>query len=470
MFQKKPLIIFLFLFGFALLWFLVSNFFVGLEFSSSEKETKYVDPSTSLDCKGVYEASPLCIERNEALSALKAFTKKLELVIQKNIQSDEINSANRLKKEGDLFYFDEYFYKARDSYLSGTNILKKELEKSERNLENILNEGKRLFNQKKLMPAKKAFQDLLEKDPDNEVALIYLSKIKVYPEVESLIKMAIKERDKFNFKLSLQYLNDALNLDSEFPRLDLIIKKTQELEKNYLFNRYLNQGFTEISNKNINKAINSFKLAKNLKPKNKDLFELEQEISRVLKEINLSRYIERGKLFFSKEEWRKAAQNFESALEINSNLKEIINLLNESKKYALSYEEMDFYLKNEKRLSSDKIYENALIILKEAREISNQKYNLFNGQIKKLKDLIEKYSTKVEVNISSNRKTFLEIERAQKFKPFSEKKLLLRPGEYVFIVKRSGMTSLRKTINVDFKKQVLFLSANCEKICKLSLN
>ena len=84
-----------------------------------------VDPNTSLDCTGVWANSPLCKERNEALVELK----KLDPLYQsfKNVETNDakdiLSEVESLKKEGDKFYFDEFYFKSRDSYKEASELI-----------------------------------------------------------------------------------------------------------------------------------------------------------------------------------------------------------------------------------------------------------------------------------------------------------------------------------------------------------
>ena len=84
-----------------------------------------VDPNISLDCTGAWANSPLCKERNEALIELK----KLDPLYQsfKDVDSPESkmlqNEVEILKKEGDKYYYDEFYFKSRDSYKQATQLI-----------------------------------------------------------------------------------------------------------------------------------------------------------------------------------------------------------------------------------------------------------------------------------------------------------------------------------------------------------
>ena len=67
----------------------------------------------------------MCKERNEALIELK----KLDPLYQsfKDVDSPESkmlqNEVEILKKEGDKYYYDEFYFKSRDSYKQATQLI-----------------------------------------------------------------------------------------------------------------------------------------------------------------------------------------------------------------------------------------------------------------------------------------------------------------------------------------------------------
>ena len=129
-----------------------------------------VDPNTSLDCTGVWANSPLCKERNEALVELK----KLEPLYQSfkvvdDAQAKEIlNEVEILKKNGDKFYFDEFYFKSRDSYKDAFDLIVGYNDRNKLKVLELIDRANLAFDLIKLDEAKSLILDGLSIDPSNK--------------------------------------------------------------------------------------------------------------------------------------------------------------------------------------------------------------------------------------------------------------------------------------------------------------
>ena len=128
-----------------------------------------VDPNTSLDCTGVWANSPLCTERNEALVELKILDPLYQSFKQvENSQAKDILSeVESLKKEGDKFYFEEFYFKSRDSYKKAYELINNFNDRNRLKVLELIDRAQLAFDLVKLNEAETLIQEGLSIDPSN---------------------------------------------------------------------------------------------------------------------------------------------------------------------------------------------------------------------------------------------------------------------------------------------------------------
>ena len=176
-----------------------------------------VDPNTSLDCTGVWANSPLCKERNEALVELK----KLDPLYQsfKNVEiaeaKDILNEVESLKKEGDKFYFEEFYFKSRDSYKRASELIIGFNDRNRLKVLEIIDRSQLAFDLVKLDEAKSLVEEGLSIDPINKKLTNLSKRIDNYYVVTDLIDSAKDYSSSKKYSLAIQTIDEALKIDPE---------------------------------------------------------------------------------------------------------------------------------------------------------------------------------------------------------------------------------------------------------------
>ena len=171
------------------LWFLLAENISNLNLFENSDTVPEVQSTGSLDCKGAFANSALCLERNSALKALNELTKKLSTAETK-YPRNRLSQVNSKKRAGDKFYFEEFFFKAEKSYAEALNLLSQIENEIFKEISVLKEEGVDLFNKQELGKALNNFEKIIQIDSSDNFAKKYIYRIEVFPQVTEKIILA----------------------------------------------------------------------------------------------------------------------------------------------------------------------------------------------------------------------------------------------------------------------------------------
>ena len=428
-----------------------------------------VDPNTSLDCTGVWANSPLCKERNEALVELK----KLDPLYQsfkdaKSIEANDILSeVESLKKDGDKFYFEEFYFKSRDSYKRASELIIGFNDRNRLKVLEIIDRSQLAFDLVKLDEAKTLVEEGLGIDPSNNKLTNLNNRIDNYQKVTDLISSAKDYSLSNKYSLAIQTIDEALQIDSE--RADAKQSKIKIINESkvYYFDQNLKNAYNALASNEFTKSLTLYNDAKSILPSNPELPILKREIDTKKKNYDIVLYTNSGDRNYASENWESALDAYDKALKLdptNSNLQRKFNRTSTVKK---TYDDLNKYLRNVDRLSSPNIRRNFETVIGDANNLDLKDEKKLIGLISQANETFKKYGEMVVLNLISNGETYLDIQKTRQYQPFSEENIKLYPGKYTLIAKKRGMQSSRKEINLSPGTEFLSITAICTNKCSI---
>ena len=428
-----------------------------------------VDPNTSLDCTGVWANSPLCKERNEALVELK----KLEPLYQSfkivdDAQAKEILSeVEILKKNGDKFYFDEFYFKSRDSYKDAFDLIVGYNDRNKLKVLELIDRANLAFDLIKLDEAKSLILDGLSIDPSNKELNYLNNRVDNYQNVSNLISSAKEYSFSNEYDLALKTINEALNIDPE--RIDSIQTKQKLVNdsRSYFFDQNLKNAYKALSLNNFSNSISLFEEAKSLLPNNPELPILKREIDSKKKQYDIILFSESGDRSYSSESWEAAMDAYKNALALDPTNSDLTAKFNRTSALKNTYDDLSKYLRNIDRLSSPNIRNNFKKSLDIANKINLDTENNLIDLINNANQIFKKYGEMIVLNLISNNETFVDIQKTRQYQPFTEENIKLYPGKFVIVAKKRGMQSFRKEIYLEPGKEFLSITAICSNKCNI---
>ena len=439
------------------------------EVSDTFKPSSSVDPNTSLDCSGIWEGSPLCLERNQSLVELKNLDNLYqELILVKSSESEAvIDKVKSLRSEGDKNYNDEFYFKARDLYKEAFEAIIYFNSRNKTKVKNLILQSENLLNIGKPEEAGELIKEASSIEPSNTNLLTLQKRVDNYYQINSLIsssKKSLIEEDFDNalIKINKAILLDNLRLDSADLK-DAIISESND----YYFDQYIRNSYKNIDSGDIKRALLNLSKAKKIYPNNEEVIILDKTLLISKKQYDLKNFKKAGDISYSNEDWPKALKNYSSALKLTPNdqlLKDQVKKVTILDKIS---NQLTKFNSSPERLSSTNIRNNLNTVLKTAKEIILVDEVKLISLIKKSDELFNLYSVMVVLNITSNNKTFIDIQKTAQYRPFENESIKLYPGKYILIAKRKGMQSIRKEINLSPESKVVSVTAICENQCRI---
>lgn len=437
------------------------------EQSNIYQPSDIVDPNTSLNCTGIWENSPLCVERNEALIELKKLENLNSQLSENNSTKELLDKVKSIRSQGNKFYNEEFYYKARDSYFDAAELIISFQDKNLKRLSKYIIDINSLLNLDKINEAKVVLEKAQSLGISNSELNTLSKRIKNYDQISYLLESANNYLLSNLYEDALSEINKAINLDN--IRADL--KDTRdtiiEQQNNYNFDLYIKQAYKYLNSLDISLALKYTNFAKNIYPKNNEFLVLEKAVLKTKKQQDLLNFTRNAELNYKQEDWNMSLTNYTLALEISPNEILIKNMITKLNKIIDVKSKLDKFIESPNRLSSENIRKN----LKETINLANT-LNLTNETklitlINDAQKLYLKFNKMVLLNINSDNKTYVDIVKTLQYPPFLQESIKLYPGKYTLIAKRKGMQSFRKEINLRPEINQVTYIAECSSKCNI---
>jgi len=402
-----------------------------------------------IDCSGQNANSPLCRERSDALYEIRINKELREKLILLNVESwgnPKFGILIEMTKEAESLFSQEYFGSSAIKYREINTDFGDLVSMGEELIENYLKSGFDYLDSESSQEAIDEFEKALSIQADNNNALKGIRKAQALDELLPII-------DEINIHISIGELDEAtvkmkraIKLDQEnqkLLRLQSILKKNIE---DATFNKYVTDGYSFLDAEIFADAISAFESALALKPESKaaktGLFETNVKY----RNAKINSFFAHAKNMEEREDWANAKESYNQIL-LMSNTNADAKIGRERIEQYISIEsQMDRYISKPERLSSRDV-------MIEAIKFESRLNDLPLGpRMKKkfdtIKSSLDDLSKKYEINVFSDGKSEVSIQRAGSLGKFKEISITLRPGEYTFIAKRSGYKTVMKTIMI----------------------
>ena len=283
------------------------------------KPSSAVNPDTQLNCSGIWEGSPLCLERNEALVELKKLDTEYKILQLVNNEKAKLltDKIKVIRTEGDSFYNEEFYFKARDSYISAFELIDAFNSRNANQVKSLILNIRNLLSIGKIDEAEESLEKILTLTSINPEISNLKSRIDNYYKINSIISLSKKYLAEEDFENALIKINEAIDLDSDRSELILLKEKITKESNNYFFDLYIRNAYKNIDIGDIKRAILNSDKAKRIFPNNEELSILVKTLSQSKKQFDLDNYIKTAKGAYANESWALALSNYSSAFELS---------------------------------------------------------------------------------------------------------------------------------------------------------
>ena len=407
-----------------------------------------LENTSTLDCSGSKADTPLCQERLLALSGMKLSKQLKDVLISKNVNQwgkETFDLSMSLLSEADVLYNDEFFGKSAQKYSEATEIFKALDKQAFILVEELLKKGFLLLEQENSELALEKFENVILIDPLNAKATKGITRSKVLEDLLASLREAQMLINTGNLDAAQGKITFAMNLDSENIKAQRLYRSLKSRLKERDIKQGLDLGYALLQKKNFKAALASFKKVISLNPALKAANEgiiLAKEGIKQNKIISLK---DKAIQSQEKEYWDQAYKIYEEILSLNPQVEFALEAKKYAKKVINLENELDRVLRGPDRLASPTVYDEASNLI----SYSDSFFNIgprIKSKIQKLRTFLDKFSEKFILNLISDRKTEVSIERAGDLGKFLTLNIKLTPGPYVFIGKRKGYVTVRKAI------------------------
>jgi tetratricopeptide (TPR) repeat protein len=220
-------------------------------------------------------------------------------------------------------------------------------------------------------------------------------------------------------------------------------------------------GYQALENKNFRMAIEEFQVALNIKPGNAAASSGLAQAQSLSLQRTIADDLNSAISYEKKENWNKALEAYERILSNSGSLNEAqLGQIRTKNRLKMS-NDIDKILSSPLRLSTPQIYNEAKKLLANAQKITpvGTKHA---DKINQLKEELESSQISLTVRFRSNKFTNVSLLKSGSLGSFNEKKISLKPGNYIATGTRDGYRDVR----IEFRVTLKELPLNIEVACK----
>lgn len=224
----------------------------------------------------------------------------------------------------------------------------------------------------------------------------------------------------------------------------------------------MSEGMAALDRSDYSAAREAFLRAKAMRPEAPEIVDGLAQAEEGLRLQKIAEHRERALALVAKEQWRSAAEAYQAVLELDATIRFARQGKARSLERADLSDRLEFHIKNQQRLSDEKVLEAASQDLDTASTVAPAGPKL-QQQIALLEQIIAKAATWVTVHLESDELTEVVIYKVGRLGTFEQHVLELRPGTYTVVGSRSGYRDVRLALVVVAGKEPETLVIRCEE-------
>ena len=251
---------------------------------------------------------------------------------------------------------------------------------------------------------------------------------------------------------------------------------TEQLKKEVLtkdFNNEISSTLNAIEKKQFNLARKKLQAARNIKPDEAILKELQQRINTGIKQSLISSLTKKAAKAERLEQWQNALNYYNKIIKIDADINSILVKYKRTQLYIKLNTILDNIINKPQRLQNNIVFEQAKKSLKNINhKINNLQSGLYLLQqtpklakkINKTESIIKKASAIVIVTIFSDNLTDIIIKKISHPGLLIEEKLTIRPGKYIIKGSRDGYKDIREELIIHSTDKHRSITIKCTEL------
>ena len=405
------------------------------------------------------------VAQKDAQQALQVFLRLRAHPLFKDAHSwakEQWQSALEQADEGDMLFGKGKFKSAKDSYEGATGQLNSLLEAQPHILGSTLNKAEDLLQENAIEPAIEAFEKVLLMEQGHLQAQAGLSQAKVRKAVLQEMRQGDQALRDNQLQTAKTAYMTALSLDPGYQPADVALQAIQDTLDNQAYQSAMSIALVSVQSGQFSKARQALDAASKIRPQSPEIADARQSLKLAIKQARLNRLRRESDKMSSGEQWVKAAELYKQALAIETQTGFASSGLAHAQARIELHKQLDHYLNNPQRLSSNEPLSNAKALLG-ANASPPQNEPQLLAKLNALEKQLQLASVPVSLVIESDALTKISIYHIGQLGLFERKQLSLRPGRYTLVGSRPGYRDVRTVIELR-PNMPLQIQLKCEEM------
>lgn len=381
---------------------------------------------------------------SQMLEAEKALSERGVLIWA----GEDYKRAMQYAAIGDERYNKRDFANSKKEYEQALSIFSRLVQEMDVVYETTMKKGTQALADGNSKMAKEAFDLAIAMDAIDRAALEGRQRAETLDEVLTLMNIADKLLEKGELDEARQSYENIIEIDTLFQLARKQIEVTDKMILDRKFNTHMSQGFVAMEDRRFSRARDAFNDALKLKPRAAEARSALEQTRHKLTTISISSLLVSAEKNAAAEKWDDALEKYKSALKLDSSLAQA----QEGQQFASLRSKLNARLEQiifqPSRLYDPKVFLETVKFRTKLGALSDPG-PVLTKQLAAIDELLNKADRPIDVNMQSDNMTSVILRKVGELGQFINKRLSLRPGNYVAVGIRQGYRDVRVEFMID---------------------
>jgi len=389
--------------------------------------------------------------RTQAQDALSEFVER-QILLEENMQVDAwgaeaLGAALEMAKAGDAAFLKEQFDEALDAYSAAVASINSVLDLGNQLFAAYLAEGLAAIAALEPQAAVDALQQALTIKPEDNEARAALERAQQLPDIIGMLRTAKNHELGGRFQQALDVYDKVAQLDPATTGLAQLRAAARAGQAGDDLSAYISQGFSALENRRFEQAKTAFNSALRLDPDNNIAKGGLQQVAERSDLARIQRLQNEAQQALQDERWQQALDAYDTVLQLDANIQFALNGSSAARQHLRAQNLLEKISSEPQKLSSQKLYLDAVAILEEARTLEHAGPKL-TALTATVAELLVMYRDPVDVVLLSDNATRIIMSNVGELGYFERKTLSLRPGQYTIRGSQNGCRDIYLSVDV----------------------
>ncbi len=352
----------------------------------------------------------------------------------------------RMNEADDLFA-EQRYDEALDIYAESVGELRIYIDSLDWIYEHSVSAGGSALLERDQEQAETHFKAALRIKPDDETVKEQLAKTALLPELNRLIRESDRAVLRGDYPLAREYLIEAQQIDLKTPSIDSRLQVIDQKIGDDTYSVQLGQAYVLLNSGDVAKAGDAFRTLLQRNPNDAAAQTGLAEVERIQVTNQLKELREQISEEVNAKNYLNAIALYDQVLEINPDLEFAREGKQLQEQLMTSHAGLDLILDDPHRLSLNREYESALVLVDNAREIAVQDTDL-KEKLTAVEEVLRNAIQELPLVLISDNLMEVRMTNLGNLEPFDRMELNVRPGRYIVQGSRFGCRDVRKTVIV----------------------